>query len=70
MKLIGNSLIMGSIEIASESITLGEKAGIDAELTVSLIKGNVTVYVPWDQTAKLCYTKTCSLIHRKQFTST
>ena len=41
MKLIGNSLILGAIEVMAESLTLGEKAGIDTELTVSLIKGKL-----------------------------
>jgi len=37
-KLIGNSLILGSLEILAESFTMAEKAGIDAETTYGLVK--------------------------------
>lgn len=37
-KLIGNSLILGSLEILAESFTLGEKSGISSDLVQTLVK--------------------------------
>ncbi|KAH9932081.1 NAD(P)-binding protein [Epithele typhae] len=37
-KLIGNSMILGSLELIAESFALGEKAGIGAPMTYSLMK--------------------------------
>jgi 3-hydroxyisobutyrate dehydrogenase-like beta-hydroxyacid dehydrogenase len=38
-KLIGNSMIMGCLEILAESFTLAEKSGIGAKTVQSLVKG-------------------------------
>lgn len=38
-KLIGNSLILGSIEIISEAYTVAEKSGIGQDLVYEYIKG-------------------------------
>jgi 3-hydroxyisobutyrate dehydrogenase-like beta-hydroxyacid dehydrogenase len=40
MKLIGNSMILGMMEVMAESFTLAEKAGIGADRTVDIVKGN------------------------------
>lgn len=40
-KLIGNSMILGSLEILAEAYTLGEKSGIGAENVHDLVKGLV-----------------------------
>ncbi|KAH8094728.1 NAD(P)-binding protein [Cristinia sonorae] len=37
-KLIGNSMILGSIEILAEAFTLGERTGINASLVQTLVK--------------------------------
>lgn len=37
-KLIGNSMILGSLELLAEVFTLSEKAGIDAPLVYQWIK--------------------------------
>lgn len=39
LKLIGNSLILGCIEVMAESITMGEKANIDTDVVLGVIKG-------------------------------
>lgn len=41
LKLIGNSLILGIIEVMSESITMGEKAGIGAPAVLGVINGKL-----------------------------
>ncbi|KAG6830893.1 hypothetical protein H0H92_014044 [Tricholoma furcatifolium] len=38
-KLIGNSMILGTLEILAEAYTLAEKSGIDAENVHSLVQG-------------------------------
>jgi 3-hydroxyisobutyrate dehydrogenase-like beta-hydroxyacid dehydrogenase len=38
MKLIGNSMILGMMEVMAESFTLAEKAGIGADRTVDIVK--------------------------------
>lgn len=38
MKLIGNSLILGCMEVMAESITLGEKTGVGASAVHGLIQ--------------------------------
>ncbi|KAL0581075.1 hypothetical protein V5O48_000969 [Marasmius crinis-equi] len=37
-KLIGNSMILGTLEVLSEAFTLGEKAGIKSDLVHNLVK--------------------------------
>ncbi|KAG7099677.1 hypothetical protein E1B28_001501 [Marasmius oreades] len=37
-KLIGNSLILGTLEVLAEGFTLGHKAGISSELVFNLVK--------------------------------
>lgn len=37
-KLIGNSMILGSIEILAEAFTLGERTGISAALVQNLVR--------------------------------
>ena len=37
-KLIGNSMILGSLELIAEVFALSEKAGIGAPMTYSLMK--------------------------------
>ncbi|KAJ8084540.1 hypothetical protein PM082_003313 [Marasmius tenuissimus] len=37
-KLIGNSMILGTLEVLSEAYTLGEKAGINSELIHNLVQ--------------------------------
>ena len=39
LKLIGNSMILGTIEIMAEAYTLAEKSGIGAESVHSIVKG-------------------------------
>lgn len=41
LKLIGNSLILGIIEVMSESITMGEKAGLGAPAVLGVINGKL-----------------------------
>jgi 3-hydroxyisobutyrate dehydrogenase-like beta-hydroxyacid dehydrogenase len=38
-KLIGNSLILGTMEVMAESLTLAEKAGVDPNVTLTLLNG-------------------------------
>lgn len=38
-KLIGNSLVLGSIELISEAYTVAEKSGIGQDLVYEYIKG-------------------------------
>jgi len=38
LKLLGNSIILGCIEVIAEAITMGEKAGIEPESVVQTIK--------------------------------
>jgi hypothetical protein len=38
-KLIGNSLVLGAMEVIAESFTLAEKSGIGHELAFDLLKG-------------------------------
>ncbi|KAJ8488738.1 hypothetical protein ONZ45_g13848 [Pleurotus djamor] len=38
-KLIGNSMILGSLEILAESFTLAEKSGIGSQAVLDLVKG-------------------------------
>lgn len=40
MKLIGNSLILGSIELIAEAYTVAEKSGVGQEVVYEYIKGN------------------------------
>ena len=40
-KLLGNSMIMGVIEIMAEAMTTAEKAGIGSETVYSFIKGAI-----------------------------
>ncbi|KAH8835592.1 NAD(P)-binding protein [Flagelloscypha sp. PMI_526] len=37
-KLIGNSMILGILEVLSESFTLGDKVGIDADMILNFVK--------------------------------
>jgi 3-hydroxyisobutyrate dehydrogenase-like beta-hydroxyacid dehydrogenase len=39
LKLVGNSLLLGMLEVFSESFTLAEKSGIDSKDVVNIIKG-------------------------------
>lgn len=39
LKLIGNSVVIGCLEVISEALTLGEKAGIDVFAIVGVLKG-------------------------------
>lgn len=38
-KLIGNSLILGTMEVMAESLTLAEKAGVDSNVALTLLNG-------------------------------
>lgn len=38
-KLIGNSMILGTLEVLAEAYTLAEKSGIDAENVHNLVQG-------------------------------
>jgi 3-hydroxyisobutyrate dehydrogenase-like beta-hydroxyacid dehydrogenase len=38
-KLIGNSLVLGSLELIAEAYTIAEKSGIGQELVYEYIKG-------------------------------
>lgn len=38
-KLIGNSLILGTMEVMAESLTLAEKAGVDSSVALALLNG-------------------------------
>lgn len=40
MKLIGNSLILGSMELIAEAYTVAEKSGVGQEVIYEYIKGN------------------------------
>ena len=40
MKLIGNSLILGSMELIAEAYTVAEKSGVGQEVVYEYIKGN------------------------------
>jgi 3-hydroxyisobutyrate dehydrogenase-like beta-hydroxyacid dehydrogenase len=40
-KLIGNSLVLGSLELIAEAYTIAEKSGIGQELVYEYIKGEV-----------------------------
>jgi len=39
IKLIGNSILLGMLEILAESFTLAEKSGVDAKDVQEVIKG-------------------------------
>jgi len=45
-KLIGNSLILGSIELISEAYTVAEKSGIGQDLVYEFIKGMGSSFSP------------------------
>lgn len=38
-KLIGNSVILGCMEVLAEAMTMGEKSGIGQELVYEYVKG-------------------------------
>lgn len=40
-KLIGNSLILGTMEVMAESLTLAEKAGVDSSVALTLLNGQL-----------------------------
>ena len=40
-KLIGNSLILGTMEVMAESLTLAEKAGVDSSVVLTLMDGQL-----------------------------
>lgn len=42
-KLIGNSMILGTLEILAESYTLAEKSGIAASEVHDLVRGILTI---------------------------
>ena len=48
-KLFGNSLILGTMEVMAESLTLAEKAGVDSSVALSLLNGQYT----WSQLKSL-----------------
>jgi 3-hydroxyisobutyrate dehydrogenase-like beta-hydroxyacid dehydrogenase len=41
-KLIGNSLVLGSLELIAEAYTIAEKSGIGQDLVYEYIKGGLT----------------------------
>jgi 3-hydroxyisobutyrate dehydrogenase-like beta-hydroxyacid dehydrogenase len=43
-KLIGNSLILGSLEIMAEAFTMAEKSDIGADAVQDLLKGLYTFF--------------------------
>lgn len=43
-KLIGNSMILGTLEILSEAYTVAEKSGISADNIHSLVQGNLSYH--------------------------
>jgi len=45
-KLIGNSLILGTMEVMAESQTLAEKAGVDPSVVLTLLDGQSLRYFP------------------------
>lgn len=42
-KLIGNSIILGSLEVLAEAFTMGEKSNIGQDMVYQFIKGNIQV---------------------------
>ncbi len=45
LKLLGNSIILGFIEVLAEAITMGEKAGIEPESALNTIKGGIAKFL-------------------------
>lgn len=43
LKLIGNSMILGCMEVVAECQTLAEKSGIGAEAVHNFVKGNINI---------------------------
>jgi hypothetical protein len=50
LKLIGNGMLFGAIELLAETLTFGEKSGIGQQTVYNLIKGKywITFYLTHD----------------------